>query len=84
MFPSMKAARLLAILLREPLTYRIKRQRGSHRRLVSEAGYHPLSFAYHAGATVSPGDVRDILVNQAGVPEDMALGLVTGRRRQVR
>jgi predicted RNA binding protein YcfA (HicA-like mRNA interferase family) len=36
MFPSMRASRLLALLVREPLAYRVVRQRGSHRRLVSD------------------------------------------------
>jgi predicted RNA binding protein YcfA (HicA-like mRNA interferase family) len=32
-FPSMKAKRLLAVLMREPLNYRVARRSGSHRRL---------------------------------------------------
>lgn len=32
-FPSMKAKALLAVLMREPLGYRVTRQRGSHRTL---------------------------------------------------
>jgi hypothetical protein len=32
-FPSMKAHDLLAVPMREPLSYAIVRQRGSHRRL---------------------------------------------------
>lgn len=43
----MKARALLRVLMREPLSYRIVRQRGSHRRLESAMGFPPLLFAFH-------------------------------------
>jgi predicted RNA binding protein YcfA (HicA-like mRNA interferase family) len=76
MFPSMRASRLLVVLLREPLAYRVVRQRGSHRRLVSARGYPPLTCAFHDRVTLPPGVVRDILVEQVGLPVATALRLV--------
>jgi predicted RNA binding protein YcfA (HicA-like mRNA interferase family) len=74
-FPSMKATRLLAILEREPLRYRVVRQSGSHRRMEA-AGRSPLTFAFHDKATIPPGLVRKILVRDAGLAEDEALKLL--------
>jgi predicted RNA binding protein YcfA (HicA-like mRNA interferase family) len=49
-FPSLKAKRLLAILEREPLNYRVARQSGSHRRL--EPPRKPsFTFAFHDKAS---------------------------------
>lgn len=47
----MKAKRLLAMLEREPLNYRISRQSGSHRRMEAQER-PPLTFAFHGKATV--------------------------------
>jgi predicted RNA binding protein YcfA (HicA-like mRNA interferase family) len=77
----MRASRLLGVLLREPLAYRMVRQRGSHRRLVSERGYPPLTFAFHDRVTIPPGVVRDVLVGQVGLPVTTALRLVRGGGR---
>lgn len=74
-FPSMKAQDLLAILSREPLGYRILRQRGSHRHLASQ-GRPRVLFSYHDGATVPPGVVRKILVGTVGLDEAEALRLL--------
>jgi len=74
-FPSMKAKDLLALLTRAPLDYRIARQKGSHRRLVSE-GYPPLTFAFHERRTLAPGLVRKILVRDVGLGEEEALKLL--------
>jgi predicted RNA binding protein YcfA (HicA-like mRNA interferase family) len=65
---------MLALLQRE-LGYQIVRQRGSHRRLVAE-GRPPLTFAFHESASLSPGEVRDILVKQVGLSPDEALRVV--------
>jgi predicted RNA binding protein YcfA (HicA-like mRNA interferase family) len=81
MFPSMRASRLLAVLLREPLGYRVVRQRGSHRRLVSARGYPSLTYAFHDHKTLPPGVVRDVLVGQVGLPVATALRLVRGGGR---
>jgi predicted RNA binding protein YcfA (HicA-like mRNA interferase family) len=76
----MRASRLLAVLVREPLAYLV-RQRGSHRRLVSNRGYRPITFAFHDRVTLPPGVVRDVLVRQVGMDEASALEVVKGRGR---
>jgi predicted RNA binding protein YcfA (HicA-like mRNA interferase family) len=74
-FPSMKAKRLLAILMREPLNYEIARQRGSH-RWMKAPGRPPVRFAFHDRETVPRGIVRKILVSEVGLDEDEALDLL--------
>lgn len=71
----MKAAALLAVLMRAPLNYGIVRQNGSHRTLKSE-GRPRILFSYHDGVTVPPGVVRQILVKTVGLDEDQALELL--------
>lgn len=73
-FPSLKARAMLAVL-QGKLGYEIDRQSGSHRRLVAK-GRPPLTFAFHDGASLSPGEVRDILVKQVGLGRDEALKVV--------
>jgi predicted RNA binding protein YcfA (HicA-like mRNA interferase family) len=68
-FPTMKAKRLLAVLEREPLNYRVSRQSGSHRRMKAP-GRPPLTFAFHDKATVPSGLVRKVLVRDIGLAED--------------
>lgn len=75
-FPALKAQRLLAVLLREPLGYEILRQRGSHRRLRSRNGFPDVAFSYHDGASIPPGAVRKVLVMDVGLSEDEARRLV--------
>lgn len=74
-FPSMKAKQLLAVLMREPLGYRIVRQRGSHRTLAAP-GRPRILFASHDRHTLPPGRVRKILVDQVGLDEQEALDLL--------
>ncbi|MGO9320392.1 MAG: type II toxin-antitoxin system HicA family toxin [Solirubrobacteraceae bacterium] len=74
-FPSMKAKRLLWILTSDPLNYRIMRQSGSHRRLHAD-GRPRLTWAFHDGRTLAPGEVRRVLVHQVGLAEDEALRLL--------
>jgi predicted RNA binding protein YcfA (HicA-like mRNA interferase family) len=74
-FPSMKAKRLLAILMREPLNYRVARQRGSHRTLKAP-GRPTVRFAWHDREELSPGEVRTVLVRQVGLEEREALDLL--------
>lgn len=74
-FPSLKAKRLLAILMRAPLDYRILRQKGSHRRLVSPR-HPPITFAFHDRYTVPPTHVRKVLVQDVGLSEEEALKLL--------
>jgi len=71
----MKADALLRVLLRAPLSYRVVRQRGSHRRLVSANGYRPITYAYH-GRTVDGARVRQVLVDQVGLTVDQALSIL--------
>jgi predicted RNA binding protein YcfA (HicA-like mRNA interferase family) len=74
-FPSMKARRLLALLQREPLGYRVVRQSGSHRRLESPR-YPSLTFAFHDGATVPGGLVRKVLTRDVGLADEEARKLL--------
>lgn len=74
-FPTMKAKRLLAVLEREPLNYRVSRQSGSHRRMEAP-GRPPLTFAFHDRATVPSGLVRKVLVRDVGLAEDEARKLL--------
>jgi predicted RNA binding protein YcfA (HicA-like mRNA interferase family) len=74
-FPSMKAKRLLAVLMREPLNYRVVRQAGSHRIL--KAPERPtLVFHFHDREEVWPVRVRDMLVKRVGLEEAEALDLL--------
>jgi predicted RNA binding protein YcfA (HicA-like mRNA interferase family) len=74
-FPSMKAKRLLAILLREPLNYRVARQRGSHRWMAAP-GRPSFTFAYHDRRELRPSQVKRVLVDQVGLEEAEALDLL--------
>jgi predicted RNA binding protein YcfA (HicA-like mRNA interferase family) len=74
-FPSLKAARLLAILMREPLGYRVVRQRGSHRTLAAP-GRPRVVFGWHDRQTIAPGLVRKVLVRDAGLDEHEARRLL--------
>jgi predicted RNA binding protein YcfA (HicA-like mRNA interferase family) len=70
-FPSLKARRLLAILCREPLGYRVVRQSGSHRTLRAP-GRPPVLFAFHGhGRTV-----RKILCRDVGLEPQQARRLL--------
>lgn len=74
-FPTIKAKRLLAVLEREPLNYRVSRQSRSHRRMEAP-GRPPLTFAFHDSATVPSGLVRKVLVRDVGLAEDEARKLL--------
>jgi predicted RNA binding protein YcfA (HicA-like mRNA interferase family) len=73
-FPSMKARRLLAILMREPLNYRVVRQRGSHRWLAAP-GRPSFAFAFHTREPL-PREVRKVLVKDVGLAEADARDLL--------
>jgi predicted RNA binding protein YcfA (HicA-like mRNA interferase family) len=63
--------------MRAPLNYRVVRQVGSHRRLVSgDPARPPVVFAFHASATVPPWVVRHILVDTVGLDEREAVALL--------
>jgi predicted RNA binding protein YcfA (HicA-like mRNA interferase family) len=74
-FPSMKAKRLFAILTREPLNYRVARQRGSHRWLTAP-GRPSFTFAFHDRHDLRPRDVRRVLIDHVGLEEREALDLL--------
>lgn len=65
---------MLAVLRRE-LGYEIVRQEGSHRRLEAQ-GRPSLTFAFHDRVSLSPGEVRDILIKQVGLSKEEALRVV--------
>jgi predicted RNA binding protein YcfA (HicA-like mRNA interferase family) len=71
----MKARRLRAVFERKPLNYRVARQAGSHRWLLSP-DYPPLLFAFHDRATVEPRVVRKILLRDVGLAGDEARKLL--------
>ena len=71
----MKAKRLLAVLEREPLNYRVSRRSGSHRRMEAP-GRPPLTFVFHDRATVPSRLVRKVLVRDVGLAEDEARKLL--------
>jgi len=71
----MQAKRLLAVLERKPLGYRVVRQAGSHRRMEA-SNRPPLTFAFHDNATIPSGLVRKILVRDIGLAEDEARKLL--------
>ena len=63
------------MLTREPLSYEVVRQKGSHRRLRSP-NYPPLTFSFHDSATIPPGLVRKILTKDIGLSEEEARKLL--------
>ncbi len=75
-YPALRWPALFQILSREPLRYRIERQSGSHKKLVSDAGYPPLRLAFHESAEIAPGLVRKILTRDVGLSDDEARALL--------
>ena len=78
-FPSLKCKQMLAVLERKPLDYQEKpgkTRKGSHRHLVSSAGYPDISFWCHDKDTLKGSVVRHILVNDVGLPEAEARELL--------
>jgi predicted RNA binding protein YcfA (HicA-like mRNA interferase family) len=73
----MKAGKFLSVLTREPLGYRVTRQRGSHRTLEAD-GRPKLLWSFHDGADVPPSVIRKYLINQIGLSESEALALLKG------
>jgi predicted RNA binding protein YcfA (HicA-like mRNA interferase family) len=74
-FPSMKAKRLLAILMREPLNYRVARQKGSH-RMMKAPGRPSFTYAYHDRRELRPHEVREVLLTHVQLEETEALDLL--------
>ncbi len=67
---------MLQILTGAKLKYQIERQEGSHRTLVSSAGYPRLIFSFHDGETLGPVVVKKILMKDVGLSETEARGLL--------
>jgi len=70
---------MLAVLKAKPLEYEEKpgkKRKGSHRHLVSRAGYQDVGFWCHDKDSLKGSTVRDILVNQVGLSESEARELV--------
>jgi predicted RNA binding protein YcfA (HicA-like mRNA interferase family) len=74
----MRGRELLRLLMRPPLSYRIIRQRGSHRRLASDRGYPPISYAYHDADTVGPAAIRRVLIRQIGLEPSVCEAVLRG------
>lgn len=71
-FPSVKAKILYRVLTTEPINYILKRQKGSHRKLVCE-GRKTINFSWHDGDEISGWKVRGLLMDYAGLSEIEAL-----------
>lgn len=67
-WPSVKAKRLLAALMR--LGWKIKRQSGSHRTLCRE-GWPDVVFAFHDGEEIGPRMLARIARHTGITPEDL-------------
>ena len=79
-WPAMKAKTLLRLLKRAPLSYKEVPggTRGSHRKLVSDAGYPPLRFSFHDSVEVGGTMIKKILLDQVGVDEATAMAILKG------
>ena len=75
-FPSLKSGRLLRILKRKPLCYRVVRQTGSHRWMESSAGYPPFVLSFHEGRDVPPRSVKKVLTKDVGLTPKEAKELI--------
>ena len=64
---------MLKALGGEKLRYRVDRQRGSHRVLVSDQGYPRLVFAFGDNEMLGPTMVKKILTQGVGLSEEEAL-----------
>lgn len=80
-FPALQAPKLLRLLCRKPLSYKIERQEGSHRMLVSP-DFPPFPFAWHDKQEVPPGLVRKTLCKDVELTESEALAVIHKRRSQ--
>lgn len=75
-FPSIKAERMLRILMNNPLNYlKRNKNRGSHHYLVAP-GRKPILFHFHKNAEINGRIVREILIEKAGLAEEEAWKLL--------
>lgn len=75
-FPSLRWPQLRRVLEAPPLRYKVVSERGSHKKLQSDAGYPELRLAFHDNDDLPPGLVRKILVKDVGLPVEEARSLV--------
>jgi predicted RNA binding protein YcfA (HicA-like mRNA interferase family) len=75
-FPSLGAKKLMKVLKRKPLSYRVDSQVGSHRKLKSKNGYPDIDFVHHDKDEVPPGLVRRMLCHRVGLSEKEAKELI--------
>lgn len=74
-FPALRWPALERILTREPLGYRVTRQRGSHRTMEAP-GRPTLHLSFHDQQEIPPGLIRKILVHDVGLSDDDAQSLL--------
>jgi len=71
----MKASELLKVLIAD-VGYRVARQKRARIGGSLCDGRPPITWAYHDRKSLSPGEVRRVLVKQVGPAEDEALSLL--------
>jgi predicted RNA binding protein YcfA (HicA-like mRNA interferase family) len=62
--------------MRAPLNYEVTKQKGSHRKLASSAGYGSFTFSWHDRETLPGGVVKEVLVKKVGLTESDAFKLL--------
>lgn len=79
-FPSRSGREFLAALTREPLSYSVVRQNGSHRKLSSANGYPDIGFSWHDGEELPGSLLRRFLTSRVGLSEEQAFAVIKARR----
>jgi len=67
----MKTKELIKCLCQSPLYYKIIRQKGSHRTLISDK-YPMIRISYHDTFEISGFKIREILIKDIGLSEEFA------------
>jgi hypothetical protein len=75
-FPSLKAKIMYRVLTSEPINYILKKQSGSHRKLICE-GRKTINFSWHDSDEISGWKVRQLLMEYAGLSEMEALEVLS-------
>ena len=75
-FPSVKAKILYRVLTSAPINYILKKQKGSHRKLVCK-GRRTINFSWHDSDEISGWKVRVLLIEYAGLSEMEALEVLS-------
>jgi predicted RNA binding protein YcfA (HicA-like mRNA interferase family) len=78
-FPSVKAKILYRVLTTEPINYILKKQKGSHRKLVCE-GRKTINFSWHDKVEISGWKVKELLIDFAGLNETSAWEVLHWRK----